>query len=533
MFRALVTAACILLCAGAASAQTPRGVATVEARLTPDGVRADVRLSRAVTSFEFARADVVREGDFTVLTDGLTLNGDTLSSATPFRRFSVLVRPMSQERDAKYPAFFRVGAGGVLYAPALSANGDAWRTTLRLRRGRGQVIIPTRGPGEHGSLYIGPRADVITTDEAMIIAAPNTPAQLRAAASAEMLRSIQFYTEHVGVGLESRPVMVIAYGGDGSGYVGDVTPGPFVSLRMYGATWSTLDANTQAGLSRFIAHEAFHFWNGSLVNNREGTPSWLHEGGAEYAALMSARDAGELNEAPMLQALSQALSRCKSGLQAMRDVGMNDLEFLSMNVRYPCGVVIQWAADLAIRQQSNGERDVLDAWGAVTRAAMGRPDRDFVLADFTSYEGVSGAGDVITLLTETSGAARWETLAAELRELGAGIESRPSDETRRQAALFHLFAQNCSNGSYGFSIDQRGMTLDSAPNCGVLAGGLTLNSIEGGDPIALSSETYARVQAACAAQRDVVLVVDGSRSLNAPCRAALPDAPSAYFVTAG
>ena len=532
MLRALVAAVCLMLCGGA-YAQTARGVARVEARLTDEGVRAEVSLSRAVTSFEFAEADVAREGDFAVLTEGLTLSGDTISSETPFRRFTVLIRPMAQERDAKYPAFFRVGAGGVIYAPALIAKGDAWRTTLRFRKNNGQVMVPARGPGEHGSVYIGPRSDVTTTGEAIIIAAPDTPAQLRTAASAEMLRSIEFYTEQTGVPLETRPVLVIAYGGDGSGYVGDVTPGPFVSLRMYGATWSSLDGNSQRGLSRFISHEAFHFWNGSLVSNRQGVPSWLHEGGAEYAALMSARDAGELNEAAVLAALSDAMSRCRSGLQAMGDVGMNHLQFLSMNVRYPCGVVIQWAADLAIRKHSNGERNVLDAWGALTRAALARREREFTLEDFTSYDGVSGANGVVTLLTEMSGPARWETLAADLTELGATLEMRPSDVTRRQALLFHLLGQNCTSGNYGFSLDQRGLTLDSSASCGVLSGSPALNSIEGGDAISLSAETYALAQAKCAAGRNVTLVLDGSRSVDVPCRTALPDAPSAYFVTAG
>ncbi|MBL8546327.1 MAG: hypothetical protein JNL81_07670 [Hyphomonadaceae bacterium] len=532
MFRALIAMACLLAC-GAATAEPALGVATVEARLTADGLRADIQLSRPVTSFAFAEADVVREGDFTVLTAGLTLSGDTISAESPFRHFSVLVRPMEHERDAKYPAFFRVGAGGVLYAPALSADGDTWRTAMRLRPRPGEVVVPARGAREQGSVFIGPRHYVVTTPQARIIASPETPAPLRAAASAEMLRSIQFYTEQVGIPLPTRPVMVLAYGGDGSGYVGDVTPGPFVSLRLYGSTWSVLDENTRAGLSRFISHEAFHFWNGSLVTNRDSAPSWLHEGGAEYAALLSARNALGMSEAEVLSALGEALTRCQSGLRAAGDVGMNRLAFLSSSVRYPCGVVIQWAADLAIRKQSNGERNVFDAWAATTHAALAREDHDFVLTDFTRYDGVSRAARVITLLTETSGPERWESLAIALRDLGAGLEMRPSNETRRQALLFHILNQACSNQRYGFSLDQRGLTIEDVSTCGVLAGGPTVNTIENGDAISTSVDTYRRVQAACAAGRDVEFVVDGSRRINVPCRAPLPDAPNAYFVTAG
>lgn len=527
MFRALLAAACLLLC-GAAQAQTALGVATIEARLVEDGVRAEVRLSRPVLGFTFEDTDVEREGDFVVLTDGLTLSGNRISSGTPIQRFTVLIRPMAHERDAKYPAFFRVGDGGVLFGPALTANMAEWRTRLHIRAGRGQVLRPANTA--RGSVYIGPRAYVTTMRDVVLIAAPNTTQALRDAAVAEMRSSLAFYTQRLGAPLNARPVMILTHEGGGVGFVGDATPVPSMSLRFYGDAWTAPDARSRGDIRRYVAHESFHFWNGGLASNREGTPSWLHEGGAEYASLLSARAAGEFSDGAFLQALGDALTNCRTNLRFLGDVGMNNLEFLSSGVRYPCGLAIQWAADLSIRSDSGGARDVLDAWGHVMRVAQTREDRGYDLADFTGYDGMDAGAAIISHLTEQSGPARWTALADALRAAGAVVEERPSNWTRAQGLLMHLTHLSCATGSRGYGTT--GTQFYVTAECGVLASGPVITSVDGGSPGDVSAERYARLQGICAARGDIALVLNGGERISLPCHTPLPDAESAFIVTA-
>lgn len=529
MIARIAAAFAFLFVCTSAVAQERLGTANVTARLTPDGVRAEVRLSRAVTSFSFDEADVVRDGDFTVLTENLTLSGDTITSDRPFRRFEVLVRPMTQERDAKYPAFYRVGQGGVLYAPALYADDASWRTRLRIQTARGEAMAPSAGPEDGGSVFIGPRAYITRIDQALVVAPPDAPRELFDATFNALRASMTFYTDELGITLPTQPVLVITGGGEGQGYVGDVTPGPFVSLRFYGPGWAAPAPETRARLTQFVSHEAFHFWNGALLTSAEGTPSWLHEGGADYAALLSAHDAGALDDAGVRDALGEALTRCRDALKAQGDVGMNALSFLTQQVRYPCGIVIQWAADLSVRRASNDERDVLDLWSETLNAGLARTPRAYALGDFTGAEGNEGVAAPIALLTEQSGDARWLDLTEALRGLGAAIDEAPNNTTRRTAMLFHLLRQNCPGAqSIGFYTESTGLRLDNVAECGALANAI-LNSVEGGDPMDVSAETFERVRVACANGTGVSAVVNSAASrLN--CSRALPAAANAYVV---
>lgn len=516
--------------AGAASGATPRtGTASVAARWTPDGVHAEVHLSRAVARFTFEDAPVVREGDVEILTDGLTWADDalTVTAARPFRRFEVLIRPMVRERDAKYPAVFRVGEGAVLYAPTLAGDPAEWRTRLEVVAGPGQVVAPADGPASGGSVFVGP-ADHVTRAGALIVAPPDTPLALRDAAVSELGAAMAFYTEALGVALPAPPVLVLAQGGDGHGQVGDVTPGPFVSLRFYGATYGPPDADARATLSRFVSHETFHFWNGSWARPSEDTPTWLHEGGADYAALLSAHHTGALDEAGVGAALGDALTTCRDALLQRGDVSMDSLGFLPQQVRYPCGLVLQWSAALSVRRA--GRDGVLPVWEYLMEVALARDDHTYTLADFLGAPGMGDAVPVVELLTATSGPARWEALVEALRALGAEIRTAPTGDTRRNALLFHLLAQNCPGaGSMGFHLEDGRVRLQAEPTCGALSD-VVLTSVAGGDPLAPDEAAYRRAQEACAANRSVPVGLEDGARVEVPCGRPLPDARVAFAV---
>ncbi len=88
---------------------------------TPEGVSARYRLTAPTGRFEFADPGVARS-DRSPESEGTELDGAGVTLATPGAGFSILLRPDSTEEGRGYIALTRVGAGYVLYAPALKGT---------------------------------------------------------------------------------------------------------------------------------------------------------------------------------------------------------------------------------------------------------------------------------------------------------------------------------------------------------------------------------------------------------------------------
>jgi hypothetical protein len=526
--------AAILICGAtlATGAGRPSGRATVAVHLVPEGVRAVIRLDRAVTRLALDDGDVERMEDVDVLTPGVTWSNDgaALVAEQSFRRVDVLVKPAARERDAKYPAFFRVGTGGVLYGPALKP-GDDWRTRLTVTTAHGQIRLPAGTPNIDSSLYIGPAAYVTHGEDAELIVSPDTPTLLRERVTGILATALRTYSTHLGVPLSTRPIAVLAQGGGGLGFRGDVTPGPFMALRFYGPSRQQTSEASASDVTRFVMHEVFHFWNGSLVHNAADAPAWLHEGGAEYAALLASMEAGALDDAGMRDELATALTRCRRALENAGDVGLNDLQELSSDVRYPCGVVIQWATSLGAERAGHG--GFFRIWAHMIVAAQARTSRTFTLGDFYAGAGIDPAAppEPIRLLTVAHGPNRWGKLEAALRALDVELGTAPNPATRRATLIQHLLGQICRSGSRGFYTEPNRIRLQTNPTCTLIPDNSILDRVEGGDVMAMDEKTYDTVRARCAAKEDVHIELDGNRDVAIPCRRDLPPPRDAYLVT--
>ena len=520
------------------SAAPPKrpGDALVTVHLAADGIDAEVQLDHQVTRFAFGDTSVVRDGDFELRTPGLTLKDDAVTAAAPFRAFRLHIRPAPEERDAKYPAHFRVGAGGVLYAPALKGDASAWRTRFVFATRPGEIRTPAAGAAEDGFVFIGPAALRRRTRGIELIADPAAPAWLAESSAQALAAATATYAGALGTKLPHAPVLIVVHRPSPRSFnVGDVTPTGVTSLRFYGESWKRFDPAAARGIQTFVLHEAFHFWNGGAVHSADGTPTWLHEGGAEYAALLGGLNGKVLTEEDVRLRLGQALDRCRSGLQQQGDKPLSQIPFLSMQLRYPCGMVLQWAADLHLRQASGGRRTLLDAWADMLRTARSRPGKDYGLRDFYAAARIADprAFAPVRLLVDESGPARWDALPAALNALGAEIGQVPSPDGRRAALLFHLLRQNCRAGKdlhIGFYANPGALKLQSPAECGPLAGDPVLKSIEGGNAFDIGTETYAAVQRKCEAKEDVTIVTADGRTLAAACTAPLAPAPLTYVV---
>jgi hypothetical protein len=535
VFRRILACAAWLCLSGFAPVE-PRPLASIVVTLAEDGAHVAVRLDRPVSRFDFAGGDVAW-GDYAdVLTPGLTFKDRVVEAATPFQAFELRLRPTSEEHDGKYSVFYRVAEGGILYGPGLAADPARFRTQICFRTRRGQVRYPSGNEPAKGLVFIGPSSMVSAANSFVAVTDPAMPGWLADLARADLAAAVRLYGDALGTPLPTPPLLVMKFQEDArSTYVGDVTPGPVVALRFHGAKWSKPDAEAARTIHAFLLHEAFHFWNGNIATPADGNPTWLHEGGADYASLLVGVDGGMMDDADVRQRLGQALNRCRTALQGRGDPSLAKAGFLSNGIRYPCGTVLHWAIDLTLRA-SPAHRTSLDAWATTIAAARRRPSHDYTLGDFYAAAGLADPARVapLTLLVDTAGPARWWALPAALNALGADVGAEVTPVGRRTAMLFHLLRESCGppevSGGFGYYGDGKTIKLQSPSVCGVLAGDPTLKSVAGGDPFAPSAETYAEVQRLCAAGKPVTFVTADSRILPAPCHRPLPDAPPDFTV---
>ncbi len=519
------------------AAATPIGKVRVDVRIARDAAHAVVTLDRPVLQFDFEPGDVVRDGVFDMLTPGLTFLGERVTGTTPFRHFELRVRPATREYDAKYPSFYSIGDGGLIFMPALKGNETAWRTQFTIRMQSGQVRAPASGSIAGGYVYVGPAALVSKLPDLVVVADPGTPRWLVDRSQAELATAVRYFTKAMGMKLPRTPVLIVKNIEDGTGFVGDVTPGSVTALRFHGAA-SGLPTSEINRIQGFVLHEAFHFWNGGVARVAKGTPSWLHEGGADYAALMAGHTSGTLSDADVSQRLADALTNCKSGLESEGNKPLAALSFLSNRVRYPCGMILQWAIDLRIRQASGDRQNILDIWGKVIRAAAKQRETTYSLKDFYAAAGIDDPATFapVALIVDQGGGDRWETLVTALEAFGADVSTIATPDTRRPALLFHLLEQNCKalpkGASYGFYLNDGVLKLQSPAGCSVLADDPVIKAIEGANPVALSAETYAAVQGKCVSGAGVRLTTGDGRTLVAACTAPLKPAPKGYVVKA-
>lgn len=475
----------------------------VSLRPTSDGLIVDYPASETAAPVTFAEPDVVH------------------SDWTPLNASSFLVRPDGTEDGRGYIALARVGEGYVLYAPALTAEGEA--LTLSIDGPDGWTLTP---PGDtRGYVYVGPASAVQRLPSgAITIAAPDLSPPLRTTAFGAFDAAIGFYTGRFGTPNTLPILSVTAQGAGPSPFRGDVTDSGMISARFNGQAWAAPDADALEGVAAFIFHETTHLWNSHYARPAEGSP-WLHEGGAEYMALVGAVSTGLMTETQARESLSGRLTECR------RRVGSRTpavSRMTSGSAVYDCGTLIQWLADMELRQSGPG-RSIFDIWTDLIRAAAaGRPD--YGPADFRARLAPDSA---VALLFDAPGEDRWATIDARLTALGVRWENRPSNQAYVIGALSHLNAQSCAAGAAtGFYIRDDFIQTANDDRCGPLSGEIPLATVAGLDPLAEPKAMFDAVQALCAATGPVVLTRrDTGEALSIDCRAPLA-APTAYAIIA-
>jgi hypothetical protein len=361
-----------------------------------------------------------------------------------------------------------------------------------------------------------------------VIASPGVDAQLRARIAKAAGAAATVYRRRLGVRLETAPTVIVTRVPTfGQGRQGDVSGG-IVSLRFFGADKNA--SETGGMVAKFVDHEFFHLWSNRVFAARDGeNQPWLHEGMAEYAALLAGRDQGQLTDAEVGRELTDRLNGCADSLKPQ---GLDGDPPKRGKAVYDCGVMVQWSADLMARSASGGRRDVFDVWRDLF-AASRAGDWTYDAKDFLAQAGQSASPeDPLRLLMTPDVDNRWGRLTTALNARGARIVGARSAALERQNLLFHLEGLVCTGGFGFYGGDTNEVRLDTADRCGPLSGDPLIDAVAGHDVVADAMGARDAAAEICAAKGDVAFTYRGKLVATVACKTPLPPRPLAWTVEA-
>lgn len=526
----LLALSALLLTAGAPAG---RGATVVVVTPAAEGLRADYTLPAPTTRFAFeeavadVRADTWHPGaDFT-LAEGVLTRRD----GKPFSGFTVTLSPDAAPRDRRYPALTRIGVGWQIYGPYFKPADGA--VSVRAVLPKGWTSVPAGPPGRistEGYAYVGPAA-YVTSGAATLVMSPETPAWLKSRIAESARFATDYYGRRLDAPLTDRPTLIVTpVPTFEAGWQGDTTDGPVASLRFFGEDWLEESPDKAGGVTHFVAHEFFHFWNMRLFLSRDGEQeAWLHEGMAEYAALRASLKDGAISEDGFRAALGQRLSACTV---VLGDQGLAANPPKRGHGVYDCGVLIQWIADLRAQAASGGQKDVFDVWGQVFKASRAGPG-SYDAAGFLAAAGrTEAAGDPFALVMNPGGPDRWPRLVASLSTLGVQLTPTRVPAQERGKLVTHLLKQVCTGSIGYFSYSGRpAIKLDTGDSCRVLGGAPKVDAIAGFNIVEATSAAYDAVAALCETGAMVPFTYEGQLVGEVPCKAVLPPPAPAWAVS--
>jgi hypothetical protein len=477
-------------------------------------------------------------------------NGLAKRDGTPFEDADLDIYPDDVPLTYIDPMVFSAGGGFVLSSRYLLADQQHFDTVLVFVPRDGE-FFDTGAPGLASlaqrdftrAMYLGPAASLTGEDGARIVASPDFPAAARNRILAGVKRSLAFYRERVGLSLPWQPTLILAQlppalDPSHTNIIGKPAPGGVVTFRFFGPdALSGADA-ANAALDHVAAHEAFHFWDAFLARLRDGNAApWLYEGGADYAALLARRAAGQLDDAALYQALDLNLRSCR------RQLGTQGLDQLPgpdrYRLAYPCGLVIQWICDMAIQHATHQQSGVLDLWHDLLvkgKAEGGRYRMDDFRAGLAARD--ASALAAVDLLLAPNNGDRWTRLRRQMEAYGVRTAPALQSETEASVALFsHLIELDCAKGgSWQLTEGLSGFQLYLGSRaCRHFGPTLVIRAVEG---FSLTSNPYSAHSAVlqkCAFGKTVDLTLGNGQSIGVVC--SRPMAPLAYsppdFVVTG
>lgn len=488
------------------------GSVEVELSLASRGLTARYEFPVPVERFEFAATGNVRRDGWTVVAPAdATLLGDRVEAKSGATSFEFQLAPDPKEHDRVYPSLTRIGEGVALYGPSLFVSGV--ETSLVFDLEAGMTARPV-GDAIAGYVFVGPDELVEEGNTFSVIGRSTVAPWLGDAISKEAGASLPYYAARLGPG-SSMPTILMTDDSPGPmDFHGDVTSNGIIFLRFFGEDWKAENPRGGRKVAKFVRHEAFHLWN---RGGAPGNPPWLHEGGAEYGAVLAATKAEVLSEAQALEQVSYYANAC------YRALGPRPLSELSANGSsvYSCGVFVQWLADLHTRRVSDGQRDVFDLWRELLgSSAAGQ--------GYTAGQFAEMAGPLVALVA-TGG--KWTELNAALEDYGAAIITKPSDEDNRAALIHELMVEACDSPKVGYWTADGFLRLDTGDNCGTLSGQPQVVAIERHALFGSATKALEASRKRCSKKATLRVELRDGSSVETKCPSEL-EVPEAFRVAA-
>lgn len=178
---------------------------------------------------------------------------------------------------------------------------------------------PEQLPEGAGSLVLDPRLDAVRAQ------------RIRTALQGDMAALKAAY----GRG-PAGPVGVLVPLEESQRFHGDTTEGRMMRLQLPAMAGPT--AMTGTRLERFVAHEVAHWWNAGVFYSDALRP-WLHEGHAEWVALLLQHRAGREDDQAVRASVEAAINTC---LQLRGDLPAAQLPlgFSDVDDPYACGLAL-------------------------------------------------------------------------------------------------------------------------------------------------------------------------------------------------
>lgn len=427
---------------------------------------------------------------------------------------------------------------GRLHASPVIRQLDATRTTQALAA----ALAPLQGESE----LVGLRS-LLTQQYVLLSRAPSVPLQggtlvhdalappaLVAAVQGALQADLQAFAQAYGV-VPAGPVGVVLTLADERGFHGDVTDGRMMRLRI-DAKAPPLAGPALQQLRRFVAHEVAHWWNMGVYRSDAERP-WLHEGHADWAALLALHATGQTDAAGLRSDMQAAINQCLMA-RGQRPAAALPAGYGGGDNAYACGLSLMALAQLSVAsRQGAGTAPAAPLTLLASLHQGGGALLD--VPGFAAWADGAPAGAMRRLLLDPGLPfdAGFRQLAAQagltqdhrLDEPGADLPAalRSALAGRLMRALMRA---DCG-GSYSFWTEPDHLRLDGKISCQSLRQGGLAVGVQGHALLAQPAQAWSAVAQACAAGQPLrVAYREGADSLT-PCPATWPGPPLSHFVT--
>ena len=432
------------------------------------------------------------------------------------------IRPASLNRDATYEAAQPMGGQGVLlhttfylatapghalqwrWVPPIQGtlihDGRVFRGPDRVRVSAGAVTAARSRPETseaeealwaHRHVYLGNARMLPLPGGVLVRDAPLDAAREQAILDT-LTGSLTRLRQAYGQGPQG-PVAVLPVTEDRPGWHGDTDAHRMMRLQL---DRDPVRAGSLLNLQQFVAHEAAHWWNAGVFHSDSGR-AWLHEGHAEWVALLLTHQAGLRSARDVQENLERAVGQCQTirdetpaaSLPPGRGAGME---------AYECGLAL-WS--LAHLKRAEAGDDPLRRLADAHRLSPGL----LTEARFADWADHGATGPIHTLLLDErqgfrSGFVQAWSAYADLRWARRSEELSAGQRMQQGGELMARLMRGDCQGQIGFWTLQDSFKLDHVPACARLKGGQEVTEIAGTRPLEAPLEAWAAVNAACAAK---------------------------------